>query len=59
MFMGDIYITVCMTLLKAELNLFEIACLPGPSIAQGQTVTLRLNARQVALGWFKLYTVGL
>jgi hypothetical protein len=59
MSMGDICITMCMAMLKAELNLFERACLPGPFISQGRVVTLRPRARQVTLGWLKLYTVGL
>jgi hypothetical protein len=33
-------------------------CLPGPFIAQGQVVTMRLGARQVAPRWLKPYTVS-
>jgi hypothetical protein len=33
-------------------------CLPGPFIAQGPVVTIRPEARQVALRWLKPYTAA-
>jgi hypothetical protein len=33
-------------------------CLPGPFIAQGQVVTMRPGARQVAPRWLKPYTTS-
>jgi hypothetical protein len=46
-------------LLKSDLirvSLFLTRCLPGPFIAQGWAVTLRLRARHVASRWLKDYT---
>jgi hypothetical protein len=63
-------IVVC--LLKSRLGLLEVSlvwswsskehvrirCLPDPFIAQGQVVTLRYRARQVAPRWLKPYTTS-
>jgi hypothetical protein len=54
---GDV-VFLCVALFKAELNLFWFWCLPSPFIAQGQDVTLRPRAQQMAPGWLEPYTVG-
>jgi hypothetical protein len=48
------------TYLSVELSSTLVkGCLPGPFIAQGWVVTMRPEARQVALRWLKPYTTSM
>jgi hypothetical protein len=59
--MRDVCIVMSMTLFKTELNLRACPILAYTRAfynSKRRTVTLRPNARQVALGRIKPYTVG-